>query len=75
MNVITKVQGALNHTDQRVTMRYLGTFRDMYDRARVTVSDFVLGKTDVNELAAGNTRTIDDIITKLDELQSKFEKE
>lgn len=72
MNAITKIQGLLNHSDQRVTMRYLGTFRDMYDKARQAVSDFVLGKTTINELVAGNTHTVDDLFTKLDALETKF---
>lgn len=28
MNAITKVQGLLNHSDQRITMKYLGTYQD-----------------------------------------------
>lgn len=47
-------------------MRYLGTYQDMFDRARVAVSDFVLGKTDVHQLVAGNNYTIDDIMSKLE---------
>ena len=66
MNSITKVQGLLNHSDQKVTMTYLGTYRDMYDRARMAVSDFVLGKTDVHEIHAGNNFTIDDIANLLE---------
>ena len=72
MNAITKIQGLLNHSDQRVTMRYLGKFQEMFDRARVAVSDFVLGKTDVNELIAGNAFTIDDIVGKLDNIETKL---
>lgn len=69
MNAITKVQGLLNHSDQRITMRYLGAYQDMYDRARVAVSDFVLGKTDVNEIIAGNQYTTDDVVERLDALE------
>lgn len=69
MNAITKVQGLLNHGDQRVTMRYLGTYQEMYDRARVAVSDFVLGKTGVNEIIAGNQYTTDDVVERLDALE------
>lgn len=53
MNVITKIQGLLNHSDQRTTMQYIGALNNMYDRARTAVSDFVLGKTNVNELILG----------------------
>lgn len=73
MNSITKVQGLLNHSDQRVTMRYLGTFRDMYDKARQSVSNFVLGKTNINELVVGDSQhTLDELFAKLDTLETKF---
>lgn len=72
MNAIAKIQGLLNHSDQRVTMKYLGTYQTMFDKARVAVSDFVLGKTTVNELVAGNNYTIDDIVSKIDALESKI---
>lgn len=70
MNSITKVQGLLNHSDQRVTMRYLGTYQEMYDRARVAVSDFVLGKTGVDRILAGDQHTVDDIMERLEALES-----
>ena len=72
MNTITKIQGLLNHSDQKTTMRYLGTFKDMYDRARIAVSDFVLGKTGIHELVAGDEHTIDEVIAKLDTIEAKF---
>ena len=72
MNAITKVQGLLNHGDQRVTMRYLNSYQKMFDRARVAVSDFVLGKTDVNEIIAGNQYTIDDVFERVDALEKKL---
>lgn len=72
MNAITKIQGLLNHSDQRVTMKYLGTYQQMFDRARESVSDFVLGKTDIHEIVAGNNYTIDDIVSKIDQLEQKI---
>lgn len=69
MNAITKVQGLLNHGDQKVTMRYLGSYQAMFDRARMAVSDFVMGKTDVNEIIAGNQYTIDDVFERVDALE------
>lgn len=69
MNSITKVQGLLNHSDQKVTMRYLGTYQDMYDKARIAVSDFVLGKTGINEIVAGSQYTNDDLMERLDSLE------
>lgn len=72
MNAITKIQGLLNHSDQRVTMRYLGTYQQMFDKARESVSEFVLGKTDIHEIVAGNNYTIDDIVSKIDQLEKKL---
>ena len=69
MNAITKVQGLLNHADQRVTMRYLNSYQIMFDKARIAVSDFVLGRTDVNEIIAGNQYTIDDVFERVDALE------
>lgn len=69
MNAITKVQGLLNHGDQRVTLTYLGTYQEMFDRARVAVSDFVLGRTGVNEIVAGNQHTTDEVFERLNALE------
>lgn len=71
MNAITKIQGLLNHSDPKCTMRYLGTMDDMYDKARLAVSDFVLGKTDVDELIAGEATNLDTIMEKLQALEDK----
>lgn len=69
MNSITKIQGLLNHSGQKVTMKYLGTYQAMFDRARIAVSDFVLGKTDVNEIVAGDHYSIDDVYDKMSEIE------
>ena len=73
MNSITKIQGLLNHGDQKVTMKYLGSYQAMFDRARLAVSDFILGKTDVDELIAGNLHTIDDVFERLELLWKTME--
>lgn len=73
MNTITKVQGLLNHSDQRVTLKYLGSFQKMYDNARAVVSDFVLGKTDIKDITPNSACTLDEIMSKLDILESKLE--
>lgn len=75
MNVITKIQGLLNHSDQKVTMRYLGTYQTMFDNARKAVSDFVLGKSGVHELVAGTNIGLSDIMTKLDQLEIKLKED
>ncbi|MCL2798005.1 MAG: tyrosine-type recombinase/integrase [Firmicutes bacterium] len=72
MNAIVKIQGLLNHSDQKTTMRYLGALQEMYDRARAAVSDFILGKTEINELVVGSSLTIEDVIQKLDLLEIKI---
>lgn len=73
MNTITKVQGLLNHSDQKVTLKYLGSFQKMYDNARAVVSDFVLGKTDITDITPGSTCTLDEIMSKLDMLENKLD--
>ncbi len=49
------------------------TFSDMYDRARQSVSDFVLGKTDIDELIAGaaEANKIDNMLEILQRLDKK----
>ena len=68
MNSITKIQGLLNHSDPRITMRYLGTFDEMCDRARVTVSDFVLGRTGVDKLVCGQENDIQKVMEMISQL-------
>lgn len=70
MNGVTKIQGLLNHSDQRITMKYLGTYMDMYDRARIAVSDFVMGKTDVDELKISEGVSLEDVSRQLEELEA-----
>ena len=72
MNAITKIQGLLNHSDQRVTMKYLGTFQNMYDKARVAVSEFAMGRANIDELVVGHTTSTDEILLKLDTLETKL---
>lgn len=72
MNSITKIQGLLNHADQRVTMRYLGTYQQMFDNARQAVSDFVLGKTDVHVIVAGTNTSLSDVLAKLEAIEQKI---
>lgn len=74
MNTIVKIQGLLNHSDSRVTMRYLGTMDKMFDKARETVSDFVLGKTGVDELVCGDQISLSALMEKLDNIQQQIEK-
>lgn len=72
MNMITKVQGLLNHSDPRITMRYLGVLDEMYDRARVVVSDFILGKTKTQDLVVGQSHSVDEVFERIEELSNKL---
>ena len=75
MNFITKAQYMLNHTDQRTTMRYLKVFEQISDKARIAVSEFILGRTDVNKLIPiiyDDRHSLDDIMAKLEELKDKL---
>lgn len=74
MNAITKIQGLLNHSDSRVTLKYLGKLDEMYDKSRQVVSDFVLGKTGVDELTCGSQISLSSLMEKLDSIQQQIEK-
>ena len=52
-----------------ISVPNLGAYQDMYDRARIAVSDFVLGKTGVNEIIAGSQFTNDDLMERLEALE------
>lgn len=72
MGTIEKVQGLLNHSDSRVTLRYMGALQRAYDRARLSVSDFVLGKTGVDELEIVGGHTINDVYEALEAIASRL---
>ena len=73
IGTIEKVQGLLNHSDSRVTMRYLGALQRVYDSARCAVSDWVLGRSDVDELNVLSSKTIDDVYEYLERLSEKID--
>lgn len=73
MGAIEKVQGLLNHSDSRVTLRYMGALQRAYDRARISVSDFVLGKTDIDELEIVGGHTVNDVYEALEALSAKLD--
>lgn len=64
-NAIRDLQGMLGHADTRITMRYINETSLRYDEARRAVSDFVLGKTDVNELVVAKQKTNNEIFEVL----------
>jgi|GEM_PF-1610924 len=75
MNFITKAQFMLNHTDQRTTMAYLKIFDKVSDKARIAVSEFILGRTDVNELIPltyEDKHSLDDVVKLLEELKTNI---
>ena len=72
-NFITKAQYMLNHTDQRTTMRYLKIFEHISDKARIAISEFILGRTDINELIPIIYEDRQqDIVALLEELRDKL---
>ena len=73
LNSEAKKQKEMANQAALITMRYLGTLTDMYDRARMIVSDFVLGQTRVNELVAGDHNDSLDIYEQLQEIKEKLE--
>ena len=55
-NAVAKVQILLNHDNILTTMKYLGVLDDMCDEDRIAVSDFILGRSEINELKIGGQR-------------------
>jgi integrase len=72
MNTVSKIQGLLNHSDQKCTMKYLGSYQKMYDGARRAVSDFVMGKSNITDIVAGENNSINDILEKLESIELKL---
>ena len=68
INSLTAVQFALNHSDFKTTMRYLGVMDKTLNKGRTLVSDFVLGKSGVNELTIGSSATIDDVMAEIQKI-------
>lgn len=73
IGMVEKVQGLLNHSDSRVTMRYLGALQHVYDGARRSVSDWVLGRSEIDELNIQSRKTIDDVYEYLEVLADKID--
>ena len=68
-NRLEVLQGILNHSSSLITRRYIGLEQDMYDKARMVVSDFLQGKSEVNVLTVVEDNTIENIMEKLDKLE------
>ncbi|MCL2062075.1 MAG: tyrosine-type recombinase/integrase [Firmicutes bacterium] len=68
VNSLTAVQFALNHSDFKTTMRYLGVMDKTLNKGRTLVSDFVLGNSGVNELTIGSSATIDDVLAEIQKI-------
>lgn len=68
INSLTAVQMALNHSDFRTTMRYLGVMETIINEGRKLISDFVLGKANINKLTIGSSATIDDVMVAIQKI-------
>lgn len=68
-NRLEVIQGILNHSSQQITRRYIGVEQDLYDKARMVVSDFLLGETGIDELSVQESASIDDVMEKLDKIE------
>ena len=64
-----KASVALNHDSMSSTRHYLGTVERELDNARQSVSDFVLGKTDVDQLGIPKLRTNNDLWDAIEQLR------
>ena len=70
----SKLQGLANHSDPTITMRYLGSYQIMYDKARETVSDFLLGRTEKKDIVPDVGKNISDLYAKIESIEDSIEK-
>lgn len=74
MSKLLQVQHMLKHGDYKTTMRYLNLNSVFTSKARHDVSDFVLGKTDINDLTEALYKSEDNVDNKLDTILSLLDK-
>ena len=70
MEAVDRVRSLLNHTSLASTNHYLGIVRLRDDAARESVSDFVLGKTDVDVLELPKQATNNDLYDAIEALRN-----
>lgn len=70
METLETVSGLLNHYDLKTTAKYCGLLEKQRDEARIKVSDFLLGKTDIDELKFSGNDTNQNIINLLNEVKT-----
>lgn len=80
MSKLLSIQHMLKHSDYRTTMRYLRLSALFTERARINVSNFVLGKTDKNDLTEAlfensESETTDKILSLMYKLIEQNEQE
>lgn len=68
LDKLATIQALLNHSDAATTMRYTGLLDKEKDTARQAVSDWLLGKTDVDELVALRSVTNDDLMAQTEKI-------
>lgn len=72
VEAIDKAQRALNHADQRSTGHYLAVIDSEVDKARIAVSDFVLGKTDIDKLGVPKMKTNNELYAAIEEMSRQI---
>lgn len=73
IEAIDKARAALNHDSLSSTKYYLSTMTKEVDMARKAVSDFVLGKTDVDVLGVPKMKTNNELYEALNELKKQVD--
>ena len=65
----TLARGLLNHSSEMVSMTYLDRINPLLDSARMIVSDFILGKTDIKELNWDSNSPMADLCDRLEDIE------
>lgn len=72
-DVIDRVRSLFNHESIKTTKMYLGVVQREDDNARKAVSDFILGKSDINELGVPKQKTNNELYDVLTELKDEIQ--
>lgn len=72
IEALEKARIALNHTSRASTEHYTSTLQNEVDNARRAVSDFVLGKTDIDQLGIPKMKTNNELYEAIEEMRQQI---
>lgn len=71
---VDRVRSLFNHNSLQSTSHYLGIIQSKDDEARESVSDFILGKLDIDDLSIPKTKTNNELFEAIQSVQADLKK-